>query len=510
LWFASEELRFDEIWANGSVYAVHGTPEFYTVNTQIGVLVLTLLIFAVGCEPANTGATAEPPREQFLAANASPAVKKIIEQMSSPVAEERAAAARQLRGLGEEAYPAIHALVVLLGDESGSDNPSESPAMMALETLAAIGEPAVPSLLAALPQTTPETRANIVSLLESSDNPQVPETLVAMLDDDDSDTRLSAVWAVHRMKIHTPKAIGLLIGLLRDDNLNVAHSASIALAEARDRRAVEPLLALLHDTRRDISLRSDAATALGCIGDPLAFDPLLKIVANTKTDSRLRASAAHSIAYFRDQRALSALRAMLKESDESLRADAIQALGIISLPGAMETLLAMVQNREERPHLRAEAIRYLSYYDSPRVVKVKIAVFEEVKSAVFENAGEKRQQQLLWTAALDFLALSSKREAYQRAIEALSDPDAEVRYMAVRVFAECLPITGDVAWGDSDSTDDRARVLPAHKDPRMPDALIAIIKDPDEDEYTRKLAARALVKTGDARATKLLKELEVK
>jgi hypothetical protein len=48
--------------------------------------------------------------------------------------------------------------------------------------------------------------------------------------------------------------------------------AARALGEMGDERAVEPLIGLLHDRRRD--LREAAADALGKIGDPRAIVPL--------------------------------------------------------------------------------------------------------------------------------------------------------------------------------------------------------------------------------------------
>ncbi|NQU22830.1 MAG: HEAT repeat domain-containing protein [Candidatus Nealsonbacteria bacterium] len=469
------------------------------MTVRITMPALALIVSVLGCEPSDTAGIPQgsqvKPGKQGVPADASPAVKRLIEKTSSSVAEERASAAEELRELGDEAHPAIVALIRLLDDESKAGNRHTSPGREARATLKEIGKPAVPSLLAALPEATLETKRIIVALLGESGDPRVTDTLVTLLGDNDPLVRYKAVWAVNHMEIRTPKAVRSLIRLLQDDRASVVRAACEALGEAKDRSAVGPLLATLNDTKQDESARSSAANALGQIADHRAFDSLLEVATNTEYESGLRGSAARGLGLIKDPRALPVLQAMLEESDRELRQWAVWALGPISQPSARDTLLAIMNNDSEESALRRAAIRSLICYESPRVIDALIAVFENERDHVW-----------VWRPALDWLALSSNPRAYSRAIDALADPDAEVRREAARVFLEAK--TSQDAGVLGVNAEDMARILPAHKDPRIRDALIAVINRPGEDEYTRWLAAKALVKTGDPRAKKLLQQLE--
>ena len=102
------------------------------------------------------------------------------------------------------------------------------------------------------------------------------------------ETRSSAVWGLYR--IGTPEALAAVRAALKDTNFRVRVAAARALGMARNRDAVDRLMAMVG---RDVpAARRQAATALGQIGDARAV-PALVAAAARATDRFLE----HSVTY---------------------------------------------------------------------------------------------------------------------------------------------------------------------------------------------------------------------
>jgi HEAT repeat protein len=81
------------------------------------------------------------------------------------------------------------------------------------------------------------------------------------------------------------RAVGSLIGALKDKDSRVRHVAAFALWGAKDPRVVDPLIAALKD--KDTHVRSAAAVSLSKIKDPRAVDPLIAYLKDGDSLSRI-------------------------------------------------------------------------------------------------------------------------------------------------------------------------------------------------------------------------------
>jgi HEAT repeat protein len=145
--------------------------------------------------------------------------------------------------------------------------PKRYPTMQALVKM---GAPAVEALIHTLNHPQPEARAYAAEALGKIGRPEAVQPLLALLHDTEWECRVAAVQALAQLRVAEP-----LIAAIDDCALRKV--VIEALGQLGDRRATEPLVALLHDEgcKGYQWSRFDVARALGRIGDPRAVRPLL-------------------------------------------------------------------------------------------------------------------------------------------------------------------------------------------------------------------------------------------
>jgi len=182
-----------------------------------------------------------------------------------------------------------------------------------LRELAALGEPAVPALVAELGSQDEAVREGAAETLEKIGSPRAVEGLVAALSDESSRVRSSVVDALGA--IGDSRAVPRLIGMISDANDAVASSAVDALGEIGDARAVEPLRAALARATGRVA-KASAAEALGKIGEPSAVPDLIEALDDD--DMFVRSTVARALGQIGDARALPELR-RIHERERSSR-----------------------------------------------------------------------------------------------------------------------------------------------------------------------------------------------
>jgi HEAT repeat protein len=212
----------------------------------------------------------------------------------------------------------------------------------------------------------------------------MPE-LAEMLASDDPTLRSDAACAIGD-RLRTRELTELdsplrerLAGMLGDVVPGVQLEAAIALAEARDPRATDVLVAAL----RSRALRLDATRALGSSGDARAIEPLRALMGRwllpwadklqaaaalcalgdpsgaaylkSRLSSRRqheRAATVHFLGESRHPEARALLEAILADLTHPLRDVAARALGLLGDPGARPALEAALAHADEE--LRAD------------------------------------------------------------------------------------------------------------------------------------------------------------
>jgi len=157
--------------------------------------------------------------------------------------------------------------------------------------------------------------------------------------------------------------VDTLVQDLKDNDLIVRLHAAKALGEAKDARAVEPLIAALGDK----GCGHTAANALAKIGKP-AVETL--IVALKNENPFVRRNAAEALGEIKDASAVKPLVDALKDDDLIVRRNAAKALGKIKDASAEEPLTSAL--KDESPAVRRNAAIALREMGKPEAVVVDI------------------------------------------------------------------------------------------------------------------------------------------
>lgn len=232
-----------------------------------------------------------------------------------------------------------------------------------VEQIQEIGADAVEPLCEALRSDTVAIRRGAARALGAIGNARAVGPLLAAMKDPDHSVAETATAAVGKMR--GEQIFASLIEALKDENYLVVWAAAEALGDTGDRRAVEPLIAMLKnpydgwaaagalakipDARAveplieslrsgDLMLRYQAAESLGKIGDRRAVEPLISALQDE--ESMVRCHAADSLGEIGDRRCVEGLIAALNDKDSSVRYSAVAALGKIGDPRAVPALLA--------------------------------------------------------------------------------------------------------------------------------------------------------------------------
>ncbi len=259
-----------------------------------------------------------------------------------------------------------------------------------------------------------------------------------------------------------PQSLDVLAALLKSDSGFTSQAAAECLGEAKDSRAVEPLVQTILSGEGDVHLvlyerdalrkindphtadllldalnsketRWSAAVSLGDLQITRGVDPLLVLLKSN--DVQDRRTAAEALGPMKDTRALDALCATLKQDDEVLRRYAVSSIGEIGDPRAVGVLIAALDDPDDG--VRANAAESLGKIKDPSAVALLVARFADadeerhVRMAAAESLGEIANPAAV-TALIGALKSDSKFEQWYsaKALAPLQQPEA------VRALAE--------------------------------------------------------------------------
>jgi HEAT repeat protein len=322
--------------------------------------------------------------------------------------------------------------------------------------------------------------------------------------------RQRAALAMGRVGAPDWATVPLLGALDRRVPQPVRSQAAWALGQMKDRKAVQPLMAVL---REDPELANEAANALGVIGEP-AVPPLT--AALSSDDAQVRQMAVKSLG----KMGVTALRPLLqivqdeKQTDQVVKS-AAEALGLLGDPQALPALVTLLRAR--RGKLAEPAAHALAGIGAPAV--------QSLIEALPAHSAELELRQAIVTALVSIglpsipaltRALNSSstaiRAATEDALTRIGAPANQALLQALRGgdlnlrrrIAEILENTGDVGLaeplvrmlGDKEQ-DSGVRVRAMHilaqvgREQAVDPLIEAMQKDPDE--VVRREAVRTLM-----------------
>lgn len=170
-----------------------------------------------------------------------------------------------------------------------------------------------------------------------------------------------------------PSIYGWLDGLQGADGAAdiTAHQAALNLGRLGDRRAVEPLCALLSDSTANQAERLEAAQLLTQLSDHNSKQALLDAMRGD--DAQVAAEAAVALGRMFDPRAQDALRGLMTTSDPMLRARAAVSLARLRDPAAVPGLVDALYTHPSR-YERDEAIRWLGRLEDPVALEPLLSI----------------------------------------------------------------------------------------------------------------------------------------
>ncbi|MHC4714359.1 MAG: HEAT repeat domain-containing protein [Planctomycetota bacterium] len=189
-----------------------------------------------------------------------------------------------------------------------------------VDTLAAIGQPAVGPLL-------------------RKTSYRWPDAIQSLLDDKYGDPDRLSNYASDVVVVEMDKrAVESLLACLKHRNYGIRRDAAYFLGDIGDPRAVGPLIETLGDEHWMV--RMEAAASLGLLGSKKATDPLIAALGDP--DGYVRFRAAEALGNLGDDRAVAPLIEALDKRKHWVDRGAMKALGNLRAREAVEPLLAKI------------------------------------------------------------------------------------------------------------------------------------------------------------------------
>ena len=218
----------------------------------------------------------------------------------------------------------------------------------------------------------------IGALIKDNNIPTAEFALDALKSAEDEWTR----WAlVHVIGASAKKvAVDAMLEELKHPSYVVRRRAAESLGGFKERRVVEPLIAILENMDEMKSVRAAAALSLGALKDERASVPLLTALSDENTEVRLRAAVA--LGNLKDAKAVAQLSEMVENPLEldSVRDAAVAALGNIGDKSAEDVLIRALNIRVG--NISKNAIVALGKLESEAAIPELVAILEDKQIAL--------------------------------------------------------------------------------------------------------------------------------
>ncbi len=403
----------------------------------------------------------------------------------------------------------------------------------AVSALAAIGEPAVETVIRALQDMDPIVRYLAVDALKSIGSKRAVEPLIQAQKDGNRDVR-SAV-AVALGTIGDPRAVDALSQALRDEDKGVRFEAAKALVKVGEptipfvkafengdielrkkleavlgelgwmpknpteqayywiatrrwelltglgKDAVEPLLlAMSH-----YDLRNETMKVLGKIGDTRAIDPIIQVALSQYNNWGIVGQSVSALTEMA-MRDIGPIVHALQNKDGRVQGLAARVLGEVHDISAVEPLLQALET--ENYEARSRVIEALGKIGDARVVEPLI---RELKHPYWG----------IRKSAIEVLNNLNDTTAFQPLIQTIKDDNKDIRKIAIKTLMKLLK-TADLY---TQHIEYHTKGLQKKAEVELLlGPLIQALKDPDND--VRKEAALALGEISDLRAAEAMIE----
>ena len=218
-----------------------------------------------------------------------------------------------------------------------------------------------------------------------------------------------------REKDKGDRICALLMEQLNSVEIETREAAVMALGKIGNSRVVPALIALLNEESEN-ELVITSTNALAQIGDRRAFEPLLALLGHS--DPAVRQGAIAALDSLGHPELENQVTQLLSTPNPRLRESAVRIAGYFAFPQCVEFIFARTQDQSEK--VRRAAIEHLPYLEDDE------RALDTLRRALVQETP------LVRAAAARALGEIENVSVYQDLIQALSDEDPWVRYYAVR------------------------------------------------------------------------------
>jgi len=176
-------------------------------------------------------------------------------------------------------------------------------------------------------------------------------------------------------------SITKILNDLKNPDETVQTEALKKLGEQKEVVAVEPILALIHNSSRNV--RVYAVQALGLIGENRSLTPLLNLL-NSEQDAFVVATLVKAIARVGGVQLIPIIARYLKDPDARTRANTVEALEIIADPKITKFLIPLIQ--DPNPRVKANAIKVLSRFGKTNMLEKLEEMIQSEESTIRGSA----------------------------------------------------------------------------------------------------------------------------
>tara|TARA_B100001971_G_C18251510_1_gene578601 strand:+ start:1492 stop:2478 length:987 start_codon:yes stop_codon:yes gene_type:complete len=251
-------------------------------------------------------------------------------------------------------------------------------------------------LLAELESEEEEVRSSAAQALGSASDVRAIEPLIKALGDEDDDVRESIAWALGEFGGEAVEPLvklldkGIVTCLPKDDLLemswypqDVRSSIVEALANTKDKNAVEPLIKILKDD-----------------GPFTVYNRKGKELMVCEDNWEAPASAARKLGYIGDERAIEPLAEVLRSDDRDMRVNAACSLGLMGDARGIQTLVTEFKAAQKDDESHMNRCKYLLDQIPPKDVGSgleKLELYDDAEewytsASMLEKAADMRRK----------------------------------------------------------------------------------------------------------------------
>ena len=284
----------------------------------------------------------------------------------------------------------------------------------------------------------------------------------------DADGRARSRWwpiAYALQRINDPRAVPALLDLLNGEGQLTRAFAARGLGQAKEARAVAPLMKIADSAGDPTAIRIQAVRALAQLGNPQASAVMARLIRSPKVDQNLQLEAITALSQLRSPEMVDLLIDLVSASWPAARAAALQALArtdvdtfIISISGldpdphwSVRAALATVLGDLGRERAQAPLMAMLKDADQ-RVIPSVLAALAKIGAAngvSIMTARLTADDPVVRAAAVRGLVTLKATTATPALIEALKRSEGDGLYVARAATLEALVSLNPSAAGSA-------------------------------------------------------------